>query len=401
MPNGLGSLTVVNALVFDGEHADLTEGSIRIENGVIKEIGTSLATGDRILDARGRVVVPGFIDNHFHAYGISLDMMRMEGSPRSYVALKAKKRMESALTRGFTTVRDVAGGDIGLTMAIREGLIKAPNYYFTGPALSQTGGHGDARDAESDACCSGNHGVEVIDGVDNLRVAVRERFRRGAHAIKIMASGGVVSITDPIRIPQYTSEEIRAVTDEAKRRGSYVAAHAYSPEAITHAVINGVRSIEHGNLLDEQSAQVLADHKAVLVPTLITYMAMAEHGSAMGMPRVALDKNAEVLTAGKQAIELAMRHKVVVGFGTDLMGDLEEFQLDGLRVQHEVQGTLELLRSLTSRNAKILAVDKVGTIAVGNIGDLLVLSKDPFKDPSTLWTLDSDRITIKGGNTLE
>lgn len=400
MSNGLGSLTVVNALIFDGDNADLTEGSIRIEDGVIEEIGTNLAKSDRVIDAHGRVVVPGFIDNHFHAYGISLDMMRLEGSPRSYVALKAKKRMEAALVRGFTTVRDVAGGDIGLTMAIREGLIKSPNYFFTGPAMSQTGGHGDARDAESDACCSGKHGIEVIDGADNLRLAVRERFRRGAHAIKIMASGGVVSLTDPIRVPQYSSEEIRAVTDEAKRRGSYVAAHAYSPEAITHAVTNGVRSIEHGNLLDEQSVQILADHQAVLVPTLVTYLAMAEHGKTLGMSKVALDKNAQVLNAGKRAIELAMRHKVVVGFGTDLMGDLEEFQLDGLRVQHEVQGTLELLRSITSRNAKILAVEKIGSIAIGNTGDLLVLSKDPFKDPSTLWTLDSDRLTIKGGNTV-
>ena len=400
MLNGLGSLTVVNALIFDGDNADLIEGSIRIENGVIEEIGTNLAKSDRVIDAHGRVAVPGFIDNHFHAYGISLDMMRLEGSPRSYVALKAKKRMEAALVRGFTTVRDVAGGDIGLTMAIREGLIKSPNYFFTGPAMSQTGGHGDARDAESDAHCSGKHGIEVIDGVDNLRLAVRERFRRGAHAIKIMTSGGVVSLTDPIRVPQYSSEEIRAVTDEAKRRGSYVAAHAYSPEAITHAVTNGVRSIEHGNLLDEQSAQILADYQAVLVPTLVTYLAMAEHGKALGMPKVALDKNAQVLNAGKRAIELAMRHEVVVGFGTDLMGDLEKFQLDGLRVQHEVQGTLELLRSITSRNAKILAVEKVGSIAIGNTGDLLVLSKDPFKDPSTLWTLDSDRLTIKGGNTV-
>ncbi len=401
MPSGPGSLTVVNALIFDGENADLVEGSIRIEDGIIKEIGANLAAGERVIDARGRVVVPGFIDNHFHAYGISLDLMRMEGSPRSYVALKAKRRMEAALNRGFTTVRDVAGGDIGLTMAIREELIKSPNYYFTGPALSQTGGHGDARDAESDTCSTGSHSVELVDGVDNLRVAVRERFRRGAHAIKIMASGGVVSLTDPIRVPQYSGEEIRAVTDEAKRRGSYVAAHAYSPEAISHAVTNGVRSIEHGNLLDEQTAQVMADHDAVLVPTLVTYLAMAEHGQAMGMPKIALGKNAEVLDAGKRAIELAMRYQVEVGFGTDLMGDLEEFQLDGLRVQHEVQGTLELLRSLTSRNAKILAVDNLGSIAVGNIGDLLILSKNPFKDPSTLWTLDSDRLTIKGGNHVD
>ena len=405
MENKLGSMEILNALIFDGESSELVEGSIRIENGHIQEIGSSLSKSvgniGRVIDARGRVVIPGFIDNHFHAYGISLDMLKLEGSPRSYVALKAKKRLESALRRGFTTVRDVAGGDIGVTMAIAEGLIDSPNYFFTGPALSQSGGHGDARSAELDTCSFGNHGVEVVDGVENLRVAVRERFRSGAHAIKIMASGGVVSDSDPIRAPQYSGEEIRAVTDEAKRRGSYVAAHAYSPEAIAHAVLNGVRSIEHGNLLDEDSALLMAKHEAVLVPTLAAYRAMAEHGQGLGMSKVGLEKNNEVLSAGKVAIELAMGHGVKVGFGTDLMGDLEEFQLNGIALQHEVQGTLELLRSLTSRNAEILRMENLGKVKQGYKADLLILAQNPFLTPDSLWTLTPERVVIKGGSLLE
>ena len=397
-----GNLTVTNALIFDGVGPTLFEGAVRVANGEIVEVGRDVrpGDGDEVLDARGAVVCPGFIDNHMHAYGVSLNMMEMEGSPTTWVAIKGSRRLASALQRGFTTVRDVAGGDIGLKLAIEQGLFPAPNYYFTGPALSQTGGHGDPRRADLDVCCLNNHGVEVVDGVDALRVAVRERLRTGAHAIKIMASGGVVSLTDPIRIPQYSPEEIRAVADEATRRGSYVAAHAYSPEAIIHAVSNGVRSIEHGNLLDAESAAAMKEAGAVLVPTLVTYYAMSQHGESLGMPNIALEKNAEVLAAGQSAVELAMATGIPVGFGSDLMGDLESMQLTGLPLQHEVQGTLELLRSLTSRNAEILGTDRHGRIAPGCTGDLVILAGDPFTSPGVLWEESAERVVIKSGRRV-
>lgn len=400
-----GNLVISNAVIFDGHSADLVEGSIVIVDGDIVAVGpgaeSEAASSTDTLDAHGRVVIPGMIDNHMHAYGISLNMMEMESSPTSFVALKGAQRLAGTVSRGFTVIRDVAGGDIGLRMAIEKGLVEGPHYFYTGPALSQTGGHGDPRDAFLDVQCCAHHGTEVVDGVDNLRVAVRERLRRGAHAIKIMASGGVVSLTDPIRIPQYSPEEIRAVTDEASRRGSYVAAHAYSPEAIAHAVENGVRSIEHGNLLDAESAQVMKDNDAVLVPTLVTYFAMAEHGAALGMVPIALEKNAQVLDAGQRAIELAMEKNIPVGFGSDLMGDLEYLQLEGLRLQHEVQGTLELLRSVTSRNAEILDSARHGWLRPGNAGDAVVLAANPFDDPSSLWTAGEQRTVVKSGRIIE
>jgi len=392
-----GSITITRARVFDGESAELLDADIRIEDGVIVAIENGLGGDGEVLDAGGRVVTPGFIDNHFHAYGISLSMLQMEAARTSYVALLGARRLRRALERGFTTVRDVAGGDIGLARAIDEGLLASPRYFYTGPALSQTGGHGDPRDAHLDLCCGTHHGVEVVDGVDNLRVAVRERLRTGAHAIKIMTSGGVVSLSDPIRIPQYSPEEIRVVAEEAQRRGSYVAAHAYSPEAILHAVTNGVRSIEHGNLMDAATATLMADAEAVLVPTLVTYFAMAEQGARLGMADVALRKNAEVLESGKQAIELATAAGVTVGFGSDLMGDLETEQLRGLQVQHEVQGTLELLRSLTSRNADILRGPDVGRVRVGAAGDLVVLDGDPFDQPDVLWRRTAGRVVVQAG----
>lgn len=299
------SLSIINATIFDGVSDELVEGSVHVVDGRIVAAGGTPEPADRVLDARGRTVLPGLIDAHCHAYGIDLDLLKLESAPLSYVALVAARRLAGALARGFTTVRDPSGGDAGLARAITEGLLPSPRYLWTGPALSQTGGHGDVRAADSDLCGCSSHSVEVVDGVDPLRRAVRDRFRRGAHAIKVMASGGVVSLTDPIRIPQYSADEIRAVTEEATRRGSYVAAHAYSPEAIRHAIDNGVRSVEHGNLLDAETAEAMAAAGAFLVPTLAAYDAMDRRGAELGMAPVSREKNREVLEAGRSAVELA------------------------------------------------------------------------------------------------
>jgi imidazolonepropionase-like amidohydrolase len=233
---------------------------------------------------------------------------------------------------------------------------------------------------------------------------VRDRFRRGAHAIKIMASGGVVSLTDPIRVPQYSAEEIRAVCDEAARRGSYVAAHAYSPEAIVHAVGNGVTSVEHGNLLDADSADVMAVAGAFLVPTLAAYDAMDRRGGEVGMAAVSQRKNQEVLDAGRKAVELAHAAGVRVGFGTDLMGVLEDEQLQGLRLQVEVSGVASTLRSATSVNADLLQRPDLGRIRPGCVADLLVVDGDPFADPAVLWrggrTVIQDGTVVQDGTVL-
>lgn len=386
-----GTLTIDNARIWTGIDDELVDGAIQVRDGIVEAITDAGDTDGRpVLDARERVVIPGLVDAHFHAYGIGLDMLVMEATPLSYVTAKAATRLGGALRRGFTTVRDVAGGDIGLQRAIDEGLIAGPRYLFTGPALSQTGGHGDPRpgDLAVDTCC--HHTSEVVDGVEPLRVAVRERFRTGAHAIKIMTSGGVISLTDPLRIPQYSPEEVRAVCDEAIRRGSYVAAHAYSPEAIVHSVANGVRSIEHGNLLDAATAQVMARSGALLVPTLATYDAMDRRVDEIGLTPVQKAKNLEVLDHGKRAIAIAAEEGVTIGFGTDLMGDLEDDQLQGLRLQHEVMGTTGVLRAATRGNAELIGDDRVGRIGEGSFADMVLLARDPFSEPEALWDAAED-----------
>ncbi len=395
-----GTLTVLNALIFDGETRNLLEGSITVREGRITEVGRDVEEAGTIVDADGRTVIPGLIDAHFHAYALSLTAAKNETGPLSYSALAGARRLESALNRGFTSVRDVAGGDIGLANAIDEGLYAGPRYFFTGPALSQTGGHGDIRAADDGGCFHGGHMCEVVDGADELLRAVRNRFRTGATAIKLMTSGGVISPVDPIRVPQYSSAEIRTVTEEASRRGSYATAHAYSPEAIRHSVLNGVRCIEHGNLLDAETARLMADHEVYLVPTLATYDAMARRGEEVGLTEVGAAKNLEVLNAGRNAVELARDAGVRIGFGTDLMGELEDEQLAGLRLQCEALGVYDALRSATSTNAALLRRDDLGRIAEGALGDLVILDGNPVDDPSVLWDESRTRTVIKEGRII-
>ncbi|MFC7404072.1 metal-dependent hydrolase family protein [Georgenia alba] len=393
------TLSIVNALVFDGWSEDLTEGSILLRDGEIAAVGDVTPEGE-VLDARGAVVVPGLIDAHFHAYAHSLDGLEIERGPLSYAALVGARRLRDALRRGFTTVRDVAGGDIGLAQAIERGVVTAPHYLYSGPALSQTGGHGDPRRAEVDLCFAHGHINEIVDGVDAVRRAVRDRLRTGAHCIKIMASGGVFSLSDPLAVPQYSPEEVRTAVEEATRRGSYVAAHAYSSDAVTHAVTNGVRSVEHGNLIDGATARLMAEHDAFLVPTLAAYDAMDRRGAELGLNAISLAKNLEVLDHGKRAVELAYDAGVAVGFGSDLMGGLDDDQLVGVRLQMEASSPLATLRAMTRVNADLIGDARRGRIEPGAVGDVVVLDGNPFENPAVLWDETIPRTVTRAGHVV-
>jgi imidazolonepropionase-like amidohydrolase len=388
-------LTVTNARILDGIADWPLDGSIRIEAGRIVEIGPGVIPGDHVMDARGGSVLPGLIDAHCHAFATYLT--GSGGIPMTYVGLMGARRLTAALRRGFTTVRDPAGGDPAFARAAGEGLFPAPRYLYTGAPMSQTGGHGDPRPPESSACV---HDAHIVDGVDDLRRATRDRFRQGAHAIKIMTSGGVISPSDPIAIPQYSAEEIRAVVDEARRRHSYVIAHSYSAEAVQHSVINGVRSIEHGNLIDAETVTIMADHNAFLVPTLIAYDAISRRAAGLGLPPVSVQKNNEVLASGQQAVALARDGGVRIGFGSDLMGELEDEQLGGLRLQSEVLGVVETIRCATATNADLIQRDDLGRLVPGAVGDLLILDGDVLADPAALWDDHRPRTVVRAGQIV-
>jgi imidazolonepropionase-like amidohydrolase len=394
-------LAITGARVLTAGRAARPPETILVQGGVIAAVGADVEIpgSARRIDAAGGSVTPGLIDAHCHAYGVSLSLDELEKWPLSYVALKGAGRLGAALRRGFTTVRDVGGGDPGLAKAIREGVIPAPRYLWTGPALSQTGGHGDGRAPLSDDPDYCGCATNVVDGVEAVRKRVRQLLRQGAHAIKLLTSGGVVSPTDPLEAPQYSAEEIAAACQEADRRGAYVTAHAYSPDAIVHSMRNGVRCVEHGNLLDAPTAAEMAERGVALVPTLVTYDAMDRRGSEVGLSEAGRAKNTAVLDAGKTAIRLARAAGVRIGFGTDLMGDLEDEQLQGLRLQCEVEGIERAVESATAANAAILGLaGRIGLIAPGAAADLLVFQGDLRQNPELLW--QGDRAVIQAGAIL-
>ncbi len=382
-------LLLKNALIFDGQSPELVEGDVLIEGERIRETGKELnATQARIIDLNGRVLMPGLIDAHFHAALVDANLARLGHMPRSLNALQAAKNLEAALDRGFTTIRDAGGADHGLAKATEAGLIKGPRLFYSGKVLSPTGGHGDARSPETidcPFCPAGGNFTHIADGVDAVRKAAREELRKGAAQIKIMASGGVASPADPIWNLQYSDEEIAAAVWEAKSWRTYVMAHAYTPEAISRAVRLGVRSIEHGNLIDAETAALVKHHDAWVVPTLVTYEALDRFGRQQGFPEVSMRKLAEVLAAGARSLELLRQAGCRIGFGTDLLGEMHQHQSREFSIRAEVQGNLETLRQATSLNAALLERSgEIGAIAAGALADLIALDGNPLQDISLL-----------------
>jgi imidazolonepropionase-like amidohydrolase len=313
--------------------------------------------------------------------------------------------MEHALRRGFTTVRDVGGADYGLWRAIEEGYVAGPRLFYCGRAFSQSGGHGDVRaqHVEWQPCGCSPRGIlaEVVDGADALRKSAREALRQGAHHLKIFVSGGISSPSDPIWMLQFSEEEITAVVDEATRRRAYVVAHAYTAETITRAVKLGVRSIEHGNLIDDEAAADVVRHGAFVVPTLVTYESLHRHGRSAGAPAYLLHKLDSVRTEGMRAVERCRAAGVKLGFGTDLLGPLHRHQLEEFRLRGEVETPVQVLMSATSVNAELINMaGKLGCIAPGAFADFVIIDGNPLDDLSFLYRPNSAIRAVWKGGTL-
>ncbi|MBW1687183.1 MAG: amidohydrolase family protein [Deltaproteobacteria bacterium] len=366
-----------SVLVEDERIVELREGEIR-------------APDAQAIDVGGRTLMPGLIDAHVHAAITTMNLAAMAQRPLTLVAIEAAKILEGMLRRGFTSVRDAGGADRGMAQAVERGLIAAPRLFYSGRALSQTGGHGDFGPLEDApalcACAIRSSGLShVADGVSAVRKAAREELRRGAHQIKIMASGGVASPSDPIWNLQYSGEEMRAIVEEAQSWRTYALAHAYTPEAISRAVEAGVRSIEHGNLLDTATAARMHEAGAYLVPTLVTYFAIDELGRALGCPAASVAKVKDVLDAGLASLETAKAAGVPMGFGTDLLGETHEQQSREFSIRAQVLSQAEILRSATVVNAEILnRSGELGVISPGALADLLVVDGDPLENLSLL-----------------
>jgi imidazolonepropionase-like amidohydrolase len=397
-----------DALLFDGLTAELKEGMhVLVEESTIKEVSDRPITGDhdRQINLAGRTLMPGLIDAHYHCIAADPDIVKVERMPGSLLSQHARALLEATLMRGFTTVRDAGGADYGHALAIKSGLIKGPRLYFSGRALSQTGGHADFRGPHQDSidCCfcaqrAGVFGV-IADGVPEVQRAAREELRRGATQIKIMASGGVASPSDPVWNLQYSEDEIRAIVWEAQSWRTYVMAHAYTPESISRCVTFGVRSIEHANLIDVPTARLCAEKDAFVVPTLATYDALQRHGRDLGMPEVSMAKLAEVQRAGRRSLEILTEAGVKIGFGTDLLGAMQEHQSDEFAIRAEVLPPADILISATSGNAELLnAGGKIGSVVADAQADLIVVDGNPLADLGLLQNQGAHLpIIMKGG----
>jgi len=375
--------------LLDPRSDSLIEGAnVLVENDRIREVSDrpiSAATATRI-DLSGRTLMPGLIDAHVHILMPEVNIHFMDGLPLTLLAAKGSVSARAMLMRGFTSVRDTGGADYGMKAAIETGLFEGPRLFISGMPISQTGGHGDFRKRTQSgfecACCSGlAFAARVADGVPEMLRAVRDELRKGADQIKIMVSGGVASQADPLESLQFRMDEIEAAVEEATRWGTYVCAHAYAAEAIRRAVTAGVRTIEHGNLIDEPTARLMAERKAFLVPTLVAYDALRRRGAEYGLSAYSLQKNEIVLNAGLRSLEIARAAGVKIGFGSDLLGQLQNDHCREFVIRSEVMSPSEIIRSATLVNAEIVGQKGLlGEIVAGAFADLLVVDGDPTSD---------------------
>ena len=385
----MAAIIFANCAVVDGTRNERREHHhVLVDEGLIREVSDRplRSAVAQTIDLKGRTLMPGLIDAHVHALAVDAALGRIAERPVSLLTLQAAKLLEAMLERGFTTVRDAGGADGGLAEAVAAGLVKGPRIFPSGMALSQTGGHGDIRPrtqpAEPCACCNGRLNLSrIADGVAECRRAARDELRKGATQIKIMASGGVASPYDPIWSLGYSEEEVRAVVEEARGWRTYVMAHAYTPEAIRRSVDFGVRSIEHGNLIDRDTALHVAAAGGFVVPTLVTYDALDRFGRELGFPEVSLRKLGEVREAGLRSLEILALARVKIGFGTDLLGAMHRHQAHEFTIRREAMAAFDIIRSTTTVNAELLnRSGELGVVAPGARADLIAVDGDPLAD---------------------
>jgi len=386
------NLLIKNARIVDGSAPEPSDPThIAIEDGVFKDVGTSISfDAEETLDLKGGIVMPGLIDCHVHVLATTPNLALNAELPNSWVALKSAQIMKDMLMRGFTTVRDMAGADRGLQMAVEDGLIDGPRLVICGKALSQTGGHSDQRGPYH------NRSMEpylhklgalgrICDGVAEVMRAAREEIKGGAQFIKVMADGGVSSPTDPVGFFGFSVAELEAIVEVAKGSGTYVAAHLYDDTTIVRALDAGIECVEHGNLMSDATINRIAKEGQFVVPTNITYDRLAKDGEKYGLPPVSIGKIEDVREAGLERLEKMHKAGVIMGYGSDLLGEMHEAQSGEFVLRGQYLPADAVIRSATLDAAKVLRMEgKIGTIAPGALADLIVVEGNPLEDLSLL-----------------
>lgn len=400
-PAAAGSTLFLNARVFDGTSARLSEpSSVLVEGNRIAAVSRSALTpapGAIVIDAGGRTLMPGLIDACMHLMMSELSQIAALVSDVGFVNLVAARGAEGMLMRGFTSVRDVGGPAFGLKRAIDLGIVKGPRIYPSGAVLSQTGGHGDfrlpndvLREPNAPLSFHERVGVTAIaDGADQVTLRARGQLRQGATQLKLMAGGGVSSAFDPLDVTQYTEEEFRAAVVAAENWGTYVAVHAYTPRAIRSVLAAGVKCIEHGQLMDEATAKMIAEKGAW--PSLQPFLDDEDANPQTGENR---RKQLQMFAGTDTAYALARKYRIKTAFGTDILFDPASGPRQNRQLAKLVRWytPFEVLRMATADNAGLLALSgprnpcpgKLGVVEEGALADLLLVQGDPLKDISLI-----------------
>jgi imidazolonepropionase-like amidohydrolase len=403
--------------LFDGRSGSLIEGKrVLVEGNKIKSIEgvqDPVPEGVEVIDGGGRTLMPGLIDAHWHTTMSAISMMDLLTADVGYINLVAAEEANKTLMRGFTSVRDMAGPSFGLKRAIDSGVNPGPRIWPSGAMISQTSGHGDFRmpyevPAPMDAPLSHGDamgGGSIADGPDQVMKRVREQLMKGASQIKLAAGGGVASSYDPIDVSQYTEAEFRAAVDCAENWGTYVAVHAYTPRAIQTAIRGGVRCIDHGQLMDEETAKIMADNDV-----WFSSQAFIENEFANPYPEGTANREKQkIMFAGTDnAYGLAKKYGLKTAWGTDILSN------PGMtKNQGAILGTMsrwysndEILRMATSTNAALLAMSgprnpypgEIGVIEAGAYADILLVDGDPIADIKLMADPDKNlTIIMKDG----
>jgi imidazolonepropionase-like amidohydrolase len=404
-----------NVRVFDGKSAEITGPSdVLVRGNRIERIGAGLEPerATRVLDGGGRVLMPGLIDAHWHSMMVGPSLAALLDGDQRYLTLVAGVEAERALMRGFTTVRDVGGNSFALKRAVDEGVVPGPRIYPSGAMISVTSGHGDFRRAAELPRTLGAPGspsdrdgdTAIADSPDEVRMRAREQLARGASQIKLSAGGGVSSPHSPLDAITFTPAELRAAVEAAANWGTYVTVHAYTPEAIAQAVAAGVPVIEHGSLMDEETARLMASRGIWLSIQPFP----DELADAFPPGSVERAKAEEVFEGNDHTYELAKKHHLKTAFGTDIL-----FSSALAKKQGAILASLtrwytpaETLIMATSTNAELLELSgkrnpypgKLGVVKEGALADLLLVDGDPIADITLITRPEqSFKVIMKDG----
>ena len=404
-------LILSNCSIVDGQSAERQEDMhVLIRNGVIEAVSDK-RIGSREgheIDLGGRTLMPGLIDCHVHVVASEVNLDKNALLPNSLIAARAIRIMRAMLMRGFTTVRDLGGADIGLQQAVDDGTILGPRLVICGKGFSQTGGHCDYRgryDTRPAEWLAGKLGAlgRVCDGVEALCSAIRQEIKGGGQFIKLMANGGVASPTDPVNFFGFSRDELRMAVEEAEMAQTYVAGHLYTAASIKRAVECGVTCVEHASLVDAEAAAAIAKRGAVAVPTLIIFEGLKREGAELGLPANSVAKIDDVRLYGQRSLEILSEAGVVMGYGTDLLGPLHRMQSEEFLLRGEVLPAHDVIRSATLDAARVLRMEgKIGCIRPGAFADLIAVNGNPLKELSLLTGQGRHMpLIVKGGEIIK